>query len=168
MTPTTLRRLRRDPAGGILPWRLARALRAASWRILARLLARLGFLPEAPEAPEAPPPLRVLHRSPHFLVVEKPADLVLNSDDPDRDSLHARMARQFPQLADFEKYKVIRGPCSGRKKKKRRDKTQGLPDSIGSVSVLLRLLFFFFFWSSTASWSRTAWTTPPPACWWRR
>ncbi len=53
-----------------------------------------------------PAPLRVLHLSRHFLVVEKPPDLVLNSDDPHRDSLHKRMAGQFTDVADFKKYKV--------------------------------------------------------------
>ena len=71
----------------------------------------VSFLRRLWSAGESSPPLRVLHRSPHFLVVEKPPDLVLNSDDPGRDSLHLRMAEQFKKLADFGKYKVRMGPA---------------------------------------------------------
>ena len=56
----------------------------------------------------SPSPLLVLHRSDHFLVLSKPFDLVINSDDPERDSLYKRMREQFPELAD-DKFKVRNG-----------------------------------------------------------
>ncbi len=69
---------------------------------LSRLVRHLlGYFPF-----QRAPPIEVLYRSEHFLVVNKPHDLVLNSDDPSRDSLHSRMAMQMPQLADFHKYQV--------------------------------------------------------------
>ena len=52
--------------------------------------------------------LTIVHRSDNFLVVDKPPDLIINSDDPDRDSVYLRLQRQFPDLADISKYKVSR------------------------------------------------------------
>lgn len=49
--------------------------------------------------------LTIVHRSDNFLVVDKPPDLIINSDDPDRDSVYLRLQRQFPDLADISKYK---------------------------------------------------------------
>ena len=42
--------------------------------------------------------LRVLHRSDHFLAVDKPYDLVMNDDDPDRFSLAHLLKRELPDL----------------------------------------------------------------------
>ena len=50
--------------------------------------------------------LTVVHRSDNFLVVDKPPDLIINSDDPDRDSVYLRLQKQFPDLADTSKYAV--------------------------------------------------------------
>ena len=52
--------------------------------------------------------LSVVHRSDNFLVVDKPPDLIINSDDPDRDSVYLRLQRQFPDLADTSKYAVCK------------------------------------------------------------
>ena len=50
--------------------------------------------------------LTLVHRSDNFLVVDKPPDLIINSDDPDRDSVYLRLQKQFPDLADTSKYAV--------------------------------------------------------------
>ena len=52
--------------------------------------------------------LSVVHLSDNFLVVDKPPDLIINSDDPDRDSVYLRLQRQFPDLADTSKYAVCK------------------------------------------------------------
>ena len=44
--------------------------------------------------------LRVLHRSAHFLAIDKPFDVVLNSEDPDRVSVHSLMRQQFPEAVN--------------------------------------------------------------------
>ncbi len=110
----------------------------------------VSFLRRLWSAGESSPPLRVLHRSPHFLVVEKPPDLVLNSDDPGRDSLHLRMAEQFKQLADFGKYKVRMGPPAW---------SQFTSSSFTSFSRLVHaavLKFSYMRASSTALWCHNA------------
>jgi hypothetical protein len=50
--------------------------------------------------------IEVLHHSDHFLVVSKEPDLIINSDDANRDSLYRRMAEQFPNLWEPDKYAV--------------------------------------------------------------
>ena len=50
--------------------------------------------------------LRILHQSANYVVIDKPFDVILNSDDADRDSVHARMKSQFPELVNT-KLKVI-------------------------------------------------------------
>ncbi|TRY73378.1 hypothetical protein TCAL_05542 [Tigriopus californicus] len=50
------------------------------------------------------PNIKILHKSANFLVVNKPHDLVINSDDPKRDSLYKCLAHNYPQLAS-KKYK---------------------------------------------------------------
>ena len=50
--------------------------------------------------------LTVVHRSDNFLVVDKPPDLIINSDDPDRDNVYLRLQKQFPDLANTSKYAV--------------------------------------------------------------
>ena len=48
----------------------------------------------------------MLHRSTNFLVVNKPHDLVMNSPDVDRASLHGILCEQESHLADKGKYTV--------------------------------------------------------------
>ena len=48
----------------------------------------------------------MLHRSTNFLVVNKPHDLVMNSPDVDRASLHGILCEQESHLADKDKYTV--------------------------------------------------------------
>jgi hypothetical protein len=50
--------------------------------------------------------IEVLHHSNHFLVVSKEPDLIINSNDANRDSLYRRMAEQFPNLWEPDKYAV--------------------------------------------------------------
>ncbi len=44
--------------------------------------------------------VRVLHQCDNFLVVDKPYDFVLNSDEPDRPNLYSNLAKRFPDLVD--------------------------------------------------------------------
>ena len=44
--------------------------------------------------------LRILHQSTNFLVVDKPFDLIINSDDPERQSLHSMLSQKFPELVN--------------------------------------------------------------------
>ena len=44
--------------------------------------------------------LQILHRSVNYLVINKPFDLVMNSDDPQRISLHSLMKEQFPEAVN--------------------------------------------------------------------
>ncbi|XP_040571903.1 RNA pseudouridylate synthase domain-containing protein 1 [Lepeophtheirus salmonis] len=41
----------------------------------------------------------------NYVVVDKPPDLVINDDDPGRDSLYRRLGRQFPNLVNYNTYK---------------------------------------------------------------
>ena len=50
--------------------------------------------------------LEVLGESKNFLSIDKPSDLVVNSDDPQRNSAYRMLARMRPEMADFGKLKV--------------------------------------------------------------
>ena len=41
--------------------------------------------------------LEVLHKSDNFIVINKPFDLILNSDDPNRESVCKALKEQFPE-----------------------------------------------------------------------
>ena len=49
--------------------------------------------------------IRIVVKNDDFIVVDKPFDLVLNSDDPERDSVFKRLAEKYPHEADFRKYR---------------------------------------------------------------
>lgn len=44
--------------------------------------------------------IRILHKSPQFLVIDKPFDLVMNHDDPQRDSVHLRLQKELPETVN--------------------------------------------------------------------
>ena len=44
--------------------------------------------------------LRILHLSKHFIVIDKPFDVIINSDEPDRVSVHSLLKDQFPDLTN--------------------------------------------------------------------
>ena len=44
--------------------------------------------------------LRILHQSKHFIVIDKPFDVIINSDEPDRVSVHSLLKDQFPDLTN--------------------------------------------------------------------
>ena len=44
--------------------------------------------------------LRILHHSEHFIVVDKPFDVIINSDEHDRISVHSLLKEQFPDLSN--------------------------------------------------------------------
>ena len=50
-----------------------------------------------PEKREKISALEVLHKSDNFIVVNKPYDLILNSDDPNRESVCKVLKVQFPE-----------------------------------------------------------------------
>ena len=47
--------------------------------------------------------LTVLYQSEHYLVVDKPYDLILNSEDENRLSLSTLICKQYPQYVDRDK-----------------------------------------------------------------
>ncbi len=49
--------------------------------------------------------IRILHKSQHFLVIDKPFDVVLNSDDPQRESVCNLLKEQHPDTSN-DKLKV--------------------------------------------------------------
>lgn len=49
--------------------------------------------------------VKIVYQSHNFLVVDKPYDLVINSDDPNRESLFKVLTQNHPELSS-EKYKV--------------------------------------------------------------
>ena len=44
--------------------------------------------------------LRILHQSKHFIVIDKSFDVIINSDEPDRVSVHSLLKDQFPDLTN--------------------------------------------------------------------
>ena len=44
--------------------------------------------------------LRILHQSKHFIVIDKPFDVIINSDEADRVSVHSLLKDQFPDLTN--------------------------------------------------------------------
>ena len=55
--------------------------------------------------------LRILHQSKHFIVIDKPFDVIINSDEPDRVSVHSLLKDQFPGLTN-DNLKVRTYLCS--------------------------------------------------------
>ena len=55
--------------------------------------------------------LRILHQSKHFIVIDKPFDVIINSDEPDRVSVHSLLKDQFPDLTN-DNLKVSTYFCS--------------------------------------------------------
>lgn len=45
-------------------------------------------------------PLEVAYRDEHFIVVNKPADVKINSDDPHDQTVATKLAVMFPVLVD--------------------------------------------------------------------
>ena len=56
--------------------------------------------------------LRILHQSEHFIVVDKPFDVIINSDEPNRMSVHSLLKEQIPNITN-ENLKVSKYICSG-------------------------------------------------------
>ena len=55
--------------------------------------------------------LRILHQSKHFIVIDKPFDVIINSDEPDRVSVHSLLKDKFPDLTN-DNLKVSTYFCS--------------------------------------------------------
>ena len=44
--------------------------------------------------------LEILHFSPHFIAINKPFDVIMNSDDPERISVAKMLSQQLPETAN--------------------------------------------------------------------
>ena len=52
------------------------------------------------EKQETEKKLKILHHSENFVVVDKPFDVIINSEEADRVSVHSLMREQFPHLTN--------------------------------------------------------------------